>query len=623
MPPSPDELAITSEFLALQEAVAGRYSLVRELGRGGSAVVFLARDATLDRLVAIKLLRSELVAEAGTRTRFLQEARTAARLNHPCIVPVHAVEEAGELVYLVMAYVDGESLGSRVRRAGPLSPAAVRKVMRQVAWALAAAHDAGVVHLDVKPDNILLERGTGRALLTDFGIARLRVDGEGTPGPRGSVVGTPRYMSPEQLAGASVDGRSDLFSLGVTAHFALTATWPQDKGSSGSDGGGRSRSAVVAGGGGTASRALVTAINRCLAVDPDQRPHSAAAVAAEVGEADAVPFSLPYRGRKLVRDLRQYVLAALGGSVAVVLWPAPGLFIGGVVGLVVLGSFIGSARALLREGYDPELLQDVILEEVQGLFTERGGSAESWWGRAWEKVRNGLIRAGPALTALGVAGLVPAWLLGPELPVVWGTTAAVGLLGSLLVGAGPPAPSDSALRHLDWAERMLGGRFGRVLFWVSRRLAPLPWAPSRRREPDRPTEVVLARASQELFQALPASVQGRFSELPEVAGKLEGQVEVLRARDRELAEALAQVDAPAGGDVGGERDRTKVELEEERARVDARLREAVAALEHLRLSLARLTADTTAPGIDQLDGDLERARQAGRERATAGRLPDR
>src|SRR5216110_2405579 len=160
-------------FLAFQEAVAGRYSLERELGRGGMGVVYLAREVRLDRLVAIKLLPPELAAHAKLRERFVREARTAARLSHPYIVPIHAVDEAGSFVFYVMAYVDGETLAQRVASRGPLPPHDATRVLREVAWALAYAHSQGIVHRDIKPANILLERGTGRAMVTDFGIARL------------------------------------------------------------------------------------------------------------------------------------------------------------------------------------------------------------------------------------------------------------------------------------------------------------------------------------------------------------------------------------------------------------------------------------------------------------------
>src|SRR5262245_17284615 len=161
-----------AEFLALQETVAGRYFIERELGRGGMGVVYLARDVALDRPVAIKLLPPELAATSELRARFIREARTAAQLSHPHIVPIHAVEEHASIVFFVMSYIEGETLGERVRRAGPVGSSEATRIMQEVAWALAHAHARGIVHRDVKPDNILLEAESGRAMVTDFGIAR-------------------------------------------------------------------------------------------------------------------------------------------------------------------------------------------------------------------------------------------------------------------------------------------------------------------------------------------------------------------------------------------------------------------------------------------------------------------
>src|SRR3979490_738269 len=214
--------SIGTEFLALQELLAGRYSIERELGRGGMGIVLLARDVALDRPVAIKLLPPHLASLPDERERFLQEARTAAGLSHPNIVPIHLVEARGELVFFVMGFVDGETLRDRVERAGPLPPRLATKLLQEVAWALGYAHQRGVIHRDVKPDNIMIERATERAVVTDFGIALGRRATEAA----GSGTGTARYMTPEQACGEPVDARSDLYSLGATLFYALTGRAP-------------------------------------------------------------------------------------------------------------------------------------------------------------------------------------------------------------------------------------------------------------------------------------------------------------------------------------------------------------------------------------------------------------
>ena len=162
----PMSLPLPTDFLALQEALAGRYSLERELGRGGMGIVYLARDVALDRLVALKLLPPALAAQPALRQRFLREARTAAKLSHPHIIPIFAVEEVSNFVFFVMAYVEGETLGQRIRSRGPLPASEATRILREISWALAYAHAQGVVHRDIKADNILLETGSGMAAAT-------------------------------------------------------------------------------------------------------------------------------------------------------------------------------------------------------------------------------------------------------------------------------------------------------------------------------------------------------------------------------------------------------------------------------------------------------------------------
>jgi hypothetical protein len=217
---------VTAQEL-LASRLGGRYVIERELGRGGMGAVYLARDVKLDRPVALKVLPAEFATQSGLRDRFLRETRTAASFSHPNIVPVYAVEESEDLLAYAMAYVEGESLAERVKRAGVLSVRETVRLLQDVGYALAYAHGRGVVHRDIKPDNVMIERATGRALVMDFGIARvIAAPAPGTEGLTrvGEVVGTPEYMSPEQATGDHVDGRSDLYSLGLTAFYGVTGT---------------------------------------------------------------------------------------------------------------------------------------------------------------------------------------------------------------------------------------------------------------------------------------------------------------------------------------------------------------------------------------------------------------
>ena len=239
LPPSrrvPDPLASAAddELRAhVQRALAAHYELDCEIGRGGMGIVYRARDRRLKRQVAIKLLPPELAFRSEIKSRFLREAETAAQLSHPNIVPIYTVDEQEQLVFFVMAYISGDNLAKRLHERGVLTVDETRKVMREVADALAYAHDRGVVHRDIKPDNILLDAVTGRPMVTDFGIARaMDSSGDSRLTATGMAIGTPAYMSPEQAAGErEIDGRSDLYSLGILGYQMLTGEPPFTAGS--------------------------------------------------------------------------------------------------------------------------------------------------------------------------------------------------------------------------------------------------------------------------------------------------------------------------------------------------------------------------------------------------------
>jgi serine/threonine protein kinase len=207
-------------------AIGTQYLVDGEIGRGGSAVVYRGTDLKLGRQVAIKVLPPELAYNDSVRTRFIREAQTAAGLSHPNIVPIYSVDEQDGIVYFVMGLVVGQSVASHLARERTFPVDRTERVLREVADALAYAHSRGVVHRDVKPDNILIERDTGRALVSDFGIARAS-EGETRLTLTGVAVGTPAYMSPEQALGErELDGRSDVYSLGVVGYHMLVGEQP-------------------------------------------------------------------------------------------------------------------------------------------------------------------------------------------------------------------------------------------------------------------------------------------------------------------------------------------------------------------------------------------------------------
>ena len=223
-PAEPGSLPVTDreEVEALRAATLGDYDVAGELGRGGMATVYLAHDIALDRKVAIKVMSQALSLGDGVE-RFRREAKTAASLSHPNIIPIYAVQRTERLLYFVMKYVDGRSLDSIIKELGPLPIPMVQAILGQTASAFGYAHRRGVVHRDIKPGNILID-DEGWAVVTDFGIAKVSEAEQLTS--TGLSVGTPTYMSPEQVAAQPVTGASDQYSLGVVAYEMLTGKPP-------------------------------------------------------------------------------------------------------------------------------------------------------------------------------------------------------------------------------------------------------------------------------------------------------------------------------------------------------------------------------------------------------------
>src|SRR5437899_12626314 len=219
---TPQEL---TELELVREQLKDEYEILDELGRGGMAIVFKAREKQLERDVAIKVLPFSLAFDKEFVERFQREARTSAKLEHPGIIPIYRVGKSGRVIYFVMKFLRGKPLSSVLAARGSLPPAEIRQVLVQVARALAYAHKSGIVHRDIKPDNIMFDEH-GLAVVTDFGIAKAASGGKLTG--TGMSIGTPHYMSPEQARAQSLDGRSDIYSLGVVAYQCLTGRVPFD-----------------------------------------------------------------------------------------------------------------------------------------------------------------------------------------------------------------------------------------------------------------------------------------------------------------------------------------------------------------------------------------------------------
>jgi len=269
---------VTEQLARLQAALTGRYTVERELGRGGMATVYLASDRKHHRRVAIKVLRPEIAAALGPE-RFLREIDTAARLNHPHILPLHDSGEVDGLLYYVMPYVEGETLRQRLNRESQLPLDDALRITREVADALGYAHGLGLVHRDIKPENILFQ--ATHAVVSDFGIARaVAASGRQPLTETGIAVGTPAYMSPQQAAGVKeLDGRSDLYSLGCVVYEMLVGEPPFT---------GPNAQAVVA-------RHTLDPVRSIQTVRKSVPPHVERALMKVLEKVPGGP--LPYRGR--------------------------------------------------------------------------------------------------------------------------------------------------------------------------------------------------------------------------------------------------------------------------------------------------------------------------------------
>jgi len=304
------------------------FQIVRLLGRGAMGSVYLARDLTLHRVVAIKVLRWDFLASPDDCERFRREARTTGQLAHPSIVPLHRFGESPNVMYMVMRYIPGESLGARIRRVGKLDAEDTRRILADLALTLEYAHREGIVHRDLKPENILLERSgdTVRPMVADFGVA-MRPSYDPPPGELRRSFGTPHFMSPEQAAGeVDLDGRSDIYSLGVLGYLMLTGQLPypgdtvQQIAARRSEAQHRPLRQLAP----DAPHDLVDAIERCLMPQPDDRWRYARELHAALSARRTPGWRIWRRLRRVRSATRKVVSVLLEATRVTPPWPARG-----------------------------------------------------------------------------------------------------------------------------------------------------------------------------------------------------------------------------------------------------------------------------------------------------------
>ncbi len=587
----------SNEFLDLQAALAGEYSLQRELGRGGMGIVYLARDVQLDRDVAIKVLPSHLASESA-RERFVREARTAAALSHPNIVPIHRVGEAGGFVFFVMSYVEGETLGERLRTRGPLPAADASRVMREVAWALAYAHGRGIVHRDVKPDNILLEAGTGRALVTDFGIAHRDAQPEHAS-DAGKLMGTAHFMSPEQAAQQPVDARSDIYSLGVVGYLAISGRLPFEAPSVPAllvIQATQSPETVMRVAPGIPP-SLAAAIDRCLERDPTFRFPDGEALAAALAPSPDSRNVLPPKLRAWLAARNPLLVPYMGwsaglsvltgGNTYAWLTGNPGSSVGDVLLLIaaaslplfpIIGFHLNQARRQFRAGHTLVDLRSAI-----EIGRKERAESEALARKDEERAAHRMLRLATIVSAT--------WLTVTATLVIQGSlnenVVGIGwimmpILSTMLLGAVSNALDVQFIppKVRDWFQTGIRDRLwnSKAGEWLARRLG----APERTTVVGggvfRATEAALGVAAAELFAALPEAYRNQLFELPATVAALEARAAEARA-EIDVVAALAAL-APEDG----------VVLERRRSATAAQLIASVAALEKIRLDLLRLHA---------------------------------
>lgn len=577
----------------VRNALAPHYILEKELGRGGMGAVYLARDVQLDRPVAIKFLPPDLAARPDLRARFLQETRTAASFSHPNIVPVHAVEERDKVLCFVMGYVDGETLTRKVQRSGPLPVGETVRLLQEAAWALSYAHGRGIVHRDVKPDNILVDRGSGRAMITDFGISRSQ-DSTGGLTMVGELIGTPQFMSPEQATGEHVDGRSDLYSLGVVAFFALTGRFPFSASSTQ----GYLAAHITKLPPAVASlrpdlpASLSSAVDRLLEKDPARRFQTGEELAEHLDPLRASKREIPapvrlfsVKSNQLIRNgllllfLAPTLMNAVRGDAdQIILFT---MIIAAVIALFF--SAVGGLRELAAQGFTHEDLRTGLLAigDEQSEARALARAAPDWKERRrqrWKFIVAGaivsviLIVTSTRLRVPNPGGGYHSPLIG-IIAAALGASVFISTLIYIIAGAGGAARMDARLRKL-WI-----GSFGR---WVYNSVA------SRIRS--RPAARIMSTEQGPLtvLEGLSKDMRRDLGDVTRVIASLVSAQNDLLDRESRLTSSQEEASRGTSGVATDTLERVVTELSEARNAASRRREEITAELERLRLELIRL-----------------------------------
>src|SRR6185369_7683948 len=613
-----------ADFIALQQALAGEYSLDREIGRGGMGVVYLAREVRLARQVAIKVLPPALAARADLREAFLRESQTVAQLSHPNIVPVYTAGERRGFVYIVMAYVDGITLGERVRTRGPLLPGQAARMLREVAWALAYAHSAGIVHRDVSAENMVLERGTDRAIVMDFGIATAMMTAALTED--GRVMGNAHYISPEQAVGEPLDARSDLYSLGVCGFLALTGRLPFDADTpeeivaqhltAPAPSVARVTRSVPA--------RLAAAVDRCLAKEPAQRHRSAEAFAEAIDLAFEAAKEIPMplgvwisqgekeTGPRAMLVTWGLVAGSLGSVVVHSPWMVP-VGVGMTAGISCV-PIVTRLRRVLKQGFTVDDLHDALRERelvrTEELRYERQFSSvplspalrvillvssSSWVAQSW-------IATHASASELSPRFLSVAMVLSAGFAII----STMGLAGQFVLQrlASPLAEAKIRFWKGPWGARLAS------LAGIGVKASDRPALVGRML-----TETALGRATDHLYDALPKAVRKELAALPETVRVLERNATTLRASIDSCDEHLMAFER------GGRRDAAvEAELREARDLAAGRLAQTIAALESIRLDLLRLQMGRV--GVESVTASLTAAQRVSTQIAFVAEAQD-